>query len=157
MTAFSKGLILCAAQVALVASLGAKLLIDRATLPRVWVKAEVFDPNLPVRGRYMSFRVSASLRGFEQVATYAPARLTVVDGRIVASPAGGSGVHIMDMRGPSSRLAEPVVFFLPEHAPDPARLAPGQELWIEVTVPQNSPPRPLRLGIKTGAVLTPLE
>src|SRR2546426_5931075 len=34
-------------------SLGAKLLIDRARLPRAWVHVVPFDPDLPLRGRYV--------------------------------------------------------------------------------------------------------
>ncbi len=32
-----------------------------------------------------------------------------------------------------ARLSEPVAFFIPEHAPDPSRRDPGEELWGEVT------------------------
>jgi len=52
---------------------------------------------------------------------------------------------------------EPVAFFIPEHANNPARLNPGEELWVEVTVPKKGPPRPLRLGIKKDGILTPLH
>jgi hypothetical protein len=45
-------------------------------------------------------------------------------------------------------LAEPVVFFLPEEAVDPTRLAPGEQLWAEVTVPPKGGPRPLRLEVR---------
>ena len=51
MRALHKGLLLGALQLALVMSLGAKLLIDRARLPRAWVHVVPFDPDLPLRGR----------------------------------------------------------------------------------------------------------
>jgi hypothetical protein len=54
-------------------------------------------------------------------------------------------------------LAEPVAFFIPEHATDPSRRRNEEELWVEVTVPRRGPPRPIRLGLKKGDVLTPLE
>ncbi len=54
MNAFRKGIIVAALQCALVLSLTGKLLYDRATCPRVWVKTLRYDPNLPIRGRYLS-------------------------------------------------------------------------------------------------------
>jgi hypothetical protein len=46
------------------------------------------------------------------------------------------------------QLQQPVDFYIPEHANDPSRTKPGQELWIEVTVPPKGPPRPLQLALK---------
>jgi hypothetical protein len=154
MTALQKGLILAAAQLALVMSLGAKLLADRATRPRIWVKAAPFDPSLPIRGRYVSLRLTVEVRGFPNGAIYAPAALSVEDGKLVATPDDGSNVHVMFVN-PS--ISEPVAYFIPEHVPDPSRRAPGEELWVEVTVPKRGPPRPIRLGVKKDGVLTPLE
>jgi hypothetical protein len=57
MTPLVKGLIVAAVHVAMVASLGAKLLIDRATRPRVWVQVLPVDPDSPLRGRYVRLRV----------------------------------------------------------------------------------------------------
>jgi hypothetical protein len=52
-----RGLAVAALHVALVLSIGGKLLYDRARLPRQWVRAEPFDPNLPIRGRYVRLQV----------------------------------------------------------------------------------------------------
>lgn len=52
-----KGLIIAALQMLLVGSLGGKLLIDRATLPRVWVQVAPYDPALPIRGRYVRLKI----------------------------------------------------------------------------------------------------
>jgi len=52
-----RGLLLAALHVALVLTLGAKLLIDRARFPRVWVQAAPYDPSLPIRGRYVRLRI----------------------------------------------------------------------------------------------------
>ena len=52
-------------------------------------------------------------------------------------------------------LSSPVVFFVPEHAEAP-RLAHGDELWAEVTIPRKGPPRPIQLAIKRGQEWTPL-
>ena len=57
MTVARKGLILAAFQCLLVLSLTGKLLYDRATCPRVWVKTARWDPNLPIRGRYLALRL----------------------------------------------------------------------------------------------------
>lgn len=48
------------------------------------------------------------------------------------------------------RLDEPVNFYLPEHAVDPSVRKPGQELWMEVTIPPKGPPRPLQLALKAA-------
>ena len=58
MTLTRKGLILAAFQCLLVLSLTGKLLYDRSTCPRVWVKTAQWDPNLPIRGRYLALRLA---------------------------------------------------------------------------------------------------
>jgi hypothetical protein len=153
-TALQKGLILAGAHVALVFSLGAKLVLDRASLPRVWVKTAPFDPNLPIRGRYVRLRLMTEVRGFSEGTVYAPAELSAEDGKLVAKPAENSNVHVI-FGNPS--ISEPVAYFIPEHASDPSLRPPGEELWVEVTVPRRGPPRPLRLGVKKDGVLTPIE
>jgi hypothetical protein len=57
MTLTRKGLILAAFQCLLALSLSGKLLYDRSTCPRVWVKTAQWDPNLPIRGRYLALRL----------------------------------------------------------------------------------------------------
>lgn len=52
MKPMTKAIIVALIQATLVCSLGAKLLYDRTTRPRAWFRAERFDPNLPIRGRY---------------------------------------------------------------------------------------------------------
>ena len=54
MTTMQKGLVLAALECAMVLSLTGKLLYDRNTCPRVWVRTAPYDPNLPIRGRYLS-------------------------------------------------------------------------------------------------------
>jgi len=54
------------------------------------------------------------------------------------------------------RLDAPVNFYIAEHAQSPLPLKPGQELWIEVTVPPKGPPRPLQLALKDNNAWTPL-
>ena len=92
------------------------------------------------------------------------ARLSVKDNRLVAtrlteSETSESTPNVSASSGASCdqmRLAEPVDFYIAEHATDPTRLKQGQELWIEVTVPPKGPPRPLQLALKEKGVWKPL-
>src|SRR4029077_2740189 len=94
-----KGIILTILQLALVVSLGAKYSVARARLPRVWAQTAAYDPDLPIRGRYLSVRLrvdadrvfagSEVLTG-NQVNFWNDQRdvyLREVDGRLVALPA----------------------------------------------------------------------
>jgi hypothetical protein len=170
-----KGIILAVVQLAIVVSLGAKYAIDRARFPRVWAQTAAYDPDLPIRGRYLSVRVRVVDRlpfGFGSSATaYNPANswsegrdvtLRVEDGYLAAYPSPTpTGLHVTRWKGRNgdmvAGLSEPVDYFLPEHAIDPSRRQPGEELWIEVTVPEKGPPRPIRLALKKGNTFTPLE
>lgn len=58
MTMLKKGLLLAAIQCAIVLTLSGKLLYDRQTCPRVWVKTAPWDPTLPIRGRYLALRLA---------------------------------------------------------------------------------------------------
>jgi hypothetical protein len=89
-----KGLVIAALHVALVTSLGAKLLYDRHTRPRVWAQARPFDPDLPIRGRYLSLQLVVDAEGFPlpktrgELSQWDPgnrrARLEVRNGKLVA-------------------------------------------------------------------------
>ena len=166
MTNLQKGLILAGAQLALVVSLAAKYAIDRARLPRVWVQTVAYDPNLPIRGRYLSVRLRVSaenaygspwnFRGEMRDVT-----LNVRDGHLVASQADHpTGLHVsrstINEGAEVTALMESVALFLPEHAMDPSLRSAGEELWVEVTVPKTGPPRPIQLAIKRGETFTPL-
>ena len=161
MSALRKGLLLAALQVALVSSLGVKLLIDRRTLPRAWVKTVPFDPNLPIRGRYASLALQVRVKGSEAVQQGRPVALLVEADELVAIPTSKDmGVRLRPTRpggDAAAVLSEPVPFFLPEHASDPSRRPAGEELWVEVSVPPKGMPRPIRLGVRKGGVLTPLD
>lgn len=164
MTSLQKGLLLAGVQLALVASLAAKYAIDRARLPRVWVQTVAYDPSLPIRGRYVSVRLVVAMNGaagspqnFARDVT-----LKVQDGHLVAEPADhATGLHVSRWRiGPGVEgtvLAEPVAFFLPEHAADPSRHVAGEQVWVEVSVPKTGRPRPIRLATGPSDVFTPLK
>jgi hypothetical protein len=56
---FSKtSVALLAIQLVIVSSVAAKYLYQRATCPRVWTRTAAFDPSLPMRGRYLSLRLT---------------------------------------------------------------------------------------------------
>lgn len=57
MNATRRALIVTVLHLLIVSSLGAKLLYDRQTRPRVWVQTVSYDPDLPIRGRYISLQL----------------------------------------------------------------------------------------------------
>ena len=113
----AKGILLAGLHLAIVAALGGKLLLDRATRPRLWLKAMPVDPDLPIRGRYVQLQVE-----------------------LPGTP-------------PSGQL---LAYFIPEHVLDPSLRPPGEELWVEVTLPRRGPPRPIRLAVKKDGKLAVL-
>ena len=158
----ARGLVLALVQVLLVAGVGGKLLADRARYPRVWAETRAFDPELPIRGRYASLAivVAPSDGRSPEHGQWFKARLEVEGGRLVAvpDPAGPVQVRPRHTSGEPAAwmLAESVLYFLPERGADPTRRAPGETLWVEVSVPPDGAPRPVRLGIRAGEALRPL-
>ena len=165
MTLLVKGLVIAAVHVGLVASLGAKLLYDRATRPHVWALTTPYDPNLPIRGRYVSLQLVVEPRGVRETKPGSVSQppqsinLRVEGNRLVAEANApqpdydSSDLHLRftERRGEKSAvLVEPVAFFITEHITDPSRRQEGEELWVEVTIPKKGPPRPIRLGMKKG-------
>jgi uncharacterized membrane-anchored protein len=157
-TLLRKGFIIAAIHVALVSSLGAKLLIDRATRPRVWARTAPIDPNLPIRGRYVRLRIEVAT---DIPKPAGPVELSVRDGRLVATPASGSShLYVQEARRAGTGvtiLSQPLAYFIPEHIRDPSIRSSAEELWVEVTVPKRGAPRPIQLGVKKNEVLTPLD
>jgi hypothetical protein len=142
MTTIYCGIAVAIFQCLVVLTLAGKYTYDRERLPRAWAKAAPVDPNLPIRGRYVTMRLEVS---FAPGMGGNPAQLSAKNGQLVGTPDNSGAM-----------LSEPVAFFLPEHASDPSRRHPGEELWVEVSVPRKGPPRPIRLGVKKNGVLTPL-
>jgi hypothetical protein len=164
MTRRQMGLLLALAHVALVGSLGLKLLADRARLPRAWARTMPFDPSTPLRGRYVRLGVEVPMAStVAGIGAYAEpgVRLRAVDGKVVGEIDSGTAAPRVQLRQDggvwSSRLAELVAFFIPEHVPDPSVRQPGEELWVELTLPEQGWPRPIRLGVMREGKLTPLE
>jgi hypothetical protein len=177
---FSKtSLVLLLIQLALVSSVAAKYLYQRRSCPRVWVPTRMWDPYILMRGRYLSLNLTVDGCGntyqtpnqlkITQTAPYAvidsfQAKLSVKDNRLVATRIPGAGPGnwnpMVIVRGGEScdalRLWPPVNFYISEHAAVPTPIHPGQELWIEVTVPPKGLPRPIQLALKNGGAWKPL-
>lgn len=167
----NKGLILALLQVAVVLSLGGKLLFDRAHCPRIWVRTGSVDPELPIRGRYLTLNLevhapgidSSVLRNNRAFYNGASVELSVDDGKLIANKTSKeTGLSIAGWgRQPAQNdpdlyfLWPSVAFFLPEHAEVP-RINRGEELWAEVTIPKKGPPRPIQLAVKNGSAWIPL-
>ena len=145
MTRLQQGLLAGAVQVALLCGVAGKFAYDRQAYPRAWMKTAPVDPNLPFRGRYVSLRVLAGRGNPEPGPGYSRVRLYVENGRVLASKTEDRGEGANVFPDQDVQLLEALAFFIPEHAEDPSRLKPGEELWVEVTVPPTGRPRPIRL------------
>lgn len=168
MSTLQKGLLLAVLQVALVCSLGAKLLYDRATRPRLWLQVVTFDPDLPIRGRYLVFNLQLPAEGFQSVANQPSPTSPFVMSRCDLQMRNGQLTAVANPDGEywvSLRFIENQIFaivntrtpyFVPEHAKLPPLQTGGEGLWIEATIPRKGPPRPIRLATKKDGVLTPL-
>ncbi|HEY5720035.1 MAG TPA: hypothetical protein VIW02_06605 [Gammaproteobacteria bacterium] len=157
MSPLRRGIVIAVVQAALVLAVGGSFLYQRATLPRAWVLTAGFDPQLPIRGRYVDLRLVIDVRGSpDELAAAIKAQHGWVTAR--AGPDGLQGELLPDAARPGTGLnvtyetarqrwflSQPIAFFLSEHEPDPTRLEEGEELWAEVTVPPHGAPRPIRL------------
>lgn len=176
-------------QLVLVSSIAAKYLYQRWRCPRVWTRAAAIDPQMPMRGRYLSLQptvdgcqstlpsakeatfprdVNGAIKPGPFVLrpqpVYFRANLKVENNRLVAVRVEGqedrtAGQEVAALPGApcdQMRLESPVDFYLAEHALSPLPLKPGQELWIEVTVPPKGPPRPIQLALKQDGLWKPL-
>lgn len=169
-----KGLAVALVHILIVLSLGAKLLYDRATRPRVWVRTGSVDPDLPIRGRYLTLNLEVRSSDFTHVRqnqeaykipqSYDPGyvELGVEKGQLVAHRANhpteltiNTWSQRQDLADGVFLLSSPVVFFVPEHAWGP-QVKRGDELWAEVTIPRKGPPRPIQLAVKHGQEWKPL-
>jgi len=168
----TKAIVVAAIQVLIVCALGAKLLYDRQTRPQVWFKTARYDPNLPIRGRYLALQLELNdpvppeevQKQFGGNGQNAWVGFGYECGSIVAR----NGVPTVafdksptydcdnlrfarwnnNTDGMHLRLEQPVLFFIPDTAKDPRGNA-GEETWVLATIPRKGPPRPIALGVKT--------
>ncbi len=169
MTQRSRGLVLLVVQVALVLSIAGKYVYERKVYPRVWVRTVQVDPELPFRGRYLALRLavdSCSLprRTADKEMVYDGSGIAVWrwtmrpvarEGKLVAElpPDGTRPGLTQELRlwphqpCELAALSEQVDYFIGDRAKSPFPLKNGEELWVEVTVPQVGPPRPIQLAV----------
>lgn len=164
MTMRNRAITLIVIQCLLVSSIAAKYLYERATRPRVWVRAAQYDPELPMRGRYLALSPEVDVCSLkpQQENTYKDSwhknyrvQLSARDGKLAAAdakdwlPRGDYPMATWSNRNPCERapLSPGIDYFIPENAHSPFPLKPGQELWVEVTVPPSGPPRAIQLAL----------
>jgi hypothetical protein len=171
--AIRPGLALFFIQLVLVLSIAGKYLYERQTRPRVWVRAAQFDPALPLRGRYLSLQLLVDACGLPREAgsKYPPfyrgprswqwnVSLVAQNGKLVPMVAPQSRQMLIVNGGrPCDRatLSPQAMLFIPDRAEVPLPLKPGQDLWVEVTVPATGPPRPLQIAISSADGFRPLK
>ena len=168
MTNVRKGLTVTLLDILIVLSLGGKFLYDREHRPRVWVKTGTIDPDLPIRGRYLTLSLEVHAPELAKLRTapnynWQSVVLAAENGQLVAHPVDTpSGMYIgagaktpMPAEDDLYFLSPQVDFFIPEPAetPHPTR---DDEVWAEVTIPRKGPPRPIQLAIKHGSQWMPL-
>jgi hypothetical protein len=177
MTRLRAALLLLVVQLLLVSSVAAKYLYERRTCPRVWSRATQYDPNLPLRGRYLALQLlvdacqlprdPAHFQRYPVYGLHPAARrpgdwkwdvsLDVANGRLIPvlhdhPKAPGDVFQLVlaeDRPCDRASLTPSSEFFIPDRAQSPFPLKPGQELWVEVTVPPSGPPRPIQLALST--------
>lgn len=149
-----RGLVVAAVQVAIVCSLAGKFYVDRAVMPRIWVRTFGYDPQALIRGRYVRLALAVAPG---TARPHDPVRLQVVNGRLEAAPDARGNVSLLPPvnQGASAAIG-PVAFFIPDGVPDPTFRKTDEELWAEVTVPRRGLPRPIRLGVKRAGVIEPI-
>ena len=181
-----RALLLLAIQIALVSTIAAKYLYQRNTCPRVWTRAVAFDPELVLRGRYLSIRLKTdacsipapdsriavknapNVNGYIDLAdgsTHLFGRVEAKNGtlavknfeKVRASSWDQSLIWPGTNNCADVEFLDPVDFYLPSSAQSPFPLPQGAELWIEVTVPPKGPPRPLNLAISNNGHWQPLN
>lgn len=176
-------LFLLGIQLLLVLSVAGKYGYERRTCPRVWVKTGQYDPNEPLRGRYLGLQLSVDACSLPRdKAQFSPGYpyasggrmpawwtwnvvLVAQDGHLVprvADPQRGAGdIEAITLREKqpceSAVLSSAANYFIPDTAKGPFPLKPGQELWVEVTVPPSGPPRPIQLAVSSEAGWQPLK
>jgi hypothetical protein len=167
------GLILFFVQLVLVLSVAGKYLYERQTRPRVWTRATQFDPNLPLRGRYLALQLLLDSCSLPQDAGHAirpypgshpfwqwNVSLAAENGKLVpiVAPQGRETLTLFAGRAcDRATLSNQELLFIPDRARIPLPLQEGQDLWVEVTVPASGPPRPVQIALSGAAGFHPLK
>ena len=163
------GLLLAGVQAALMLSTALLFWFDRQTSPRAWVPTAPVDPNLPIRGRYITLMMVVPLISTKSetetsdlVGTWQSVQLHVDADRLLAvqkspSGAGDFGGTIRLSQGSLVVDLDPeLAFFIPPDVKDPSIRPDGSTLWVEVTLPGSGAPRPIQLGVDNDGQIEPL-
>jgi hypothetical protein len=176
------GMILLVVQLLIVLSIAGKFLYERRFYPRVWTRARQVDPNLPLRGRYLALQIMIDACSLPKDAQYYRPGGRPDIGSLTSGwswfvvPAPVNGRLAARLANPKSENDQAQYIFLEEHLPctltpfssgqlyfipdtssPPFPLKPGQELWVEVTLPPSGPPRPIQLAISDPSGFHPLK
>jgi hypothetical protein len=184
-----KSAVLLVIQLLVVSAIAAKYLYQRCSCPRVWALAQAYDPELPMRGRYIQTQLrvdgcrntlpaakathfprdlSGAVKPGQSVMWPMPlsfrANLKVENNRLIAVQVQGherpiAGEEVLAVPGATCdqmRLVTPTNYYISDTVKSPLPFKPGQELWVEVTVPAKGPPRPLAMALKDNGVWKPL-
>ena len=169
------GLLVGLLQTALLLSVGSRLLLDRLHYPRAWARTVPVDPNLPIRGRYVDLQVEVPVIGWSARTSrlakdehFIPLQLNIRQDRLFASPStrkidGKQEILIPTWRishlpeGSIAQLPYRLAFFIPPDVPDPSLRPAGEKLWVEVTLPNQGPVRPIQLGVERDGQIEPLS
>jgi len=160
-------------QLAIVASLAAKYAIDRARFPRVWAQTVAYDPDLPIRGRYLSVRLRVDadrVYGGSELPKGNPGNFWASCGIYIYTPrtaprrkprshADRTARHAMEdayRRCSCSPQRAVVVLFAGTCYRSIAAPA-GRRIVGRGHGSGKGPPRPIRLAVKKGDAFTPLE
>ena len=163
------GLLLACVQVALMLLTGLLFWFDRQISPRAWVPTVPVDPNLPIRGRYITLNMvvpfvptRTDVSAVDLVGSWQNVQLRVEADRLQAVQKFGTGFK---NHGGVIRLSEgslvvnpgpELAFFIPPDVKDPSIRPDGSTLWVEVTLPGSGAPRPIQLGIEKDGQIQPL-
>ncbi len=176
------GLILLIVQLLIVLSVAGKYLYERRFCPRVWTRAMQVDPYLPLRGRYLALQLMIDACSLPKEPQYYrpggrpylgsltsgwswPVVPEGVNGRLgarLASPKSEKGPSqeiFLEEHAPCNQVpfSRGELYFIPDTARPPFPLKPGQQLWVEVTLPPSGPPRPIQLAISDASGFHPLK
>ena len=121
-----KGIIVAMLQLTIVGSLAAKFAHDRATCPRVWARTSYYDPDLPIRGRYVSLQLEVEAPGVFQ-------EKPLVEQRSTPLNTGSAG-----NQAPNTSTTETKPRYVPVWDSKPVRLEAREGKLIAVPDPKSN-------------------
>ena len=169
-------ILLLLVQTLLVLSIAGKYWYERRTRPNIWVRATQYDPQQPLRGRYLTLQLVVAACHLPQDKEHFheyqdgphggwswPVKLTAVNGKLTPvlsstlRPSDRAELHLSrKIPCDQATVSETIEYFIPEHAVSPFSLKKDHELWVEVTVPAEGLPRPIRLATSGPEGFKPL-